>query len=69
MDISFHKVPMAQRSAAVLVTDTRATHSAPVATAPTAPVAPPLATPQAPTSSTDAFVLGVISTPPHEDQA
>ena len=62
----FHRVPRAQRSAAVPVTDTRATTSAPAATA---PVAPPVATPPAPSTSTDAFILGVLSTPPPEDQA
>ena len=46
--------------------DTRATTSAPAATA---SVPPPVATPPAPTTSTDAFVLGVLSTPPPEDQA
>ena len=65
----FSIVPTGQRSAAVPVPDTRATTSAPAATALTALVAPPVATPPAATSSTDAFVLGVISTPPSEDQA
>ena len=51
------------------VTDTRATSSAP-ATAPTAPVQPaPAPTPLAPSTSTEAFVQGAISTPPPEDQA
>ena len=59
-------MPRAQRSAAVPVTDTRATALAPTATA---SVAPPVATPPAPTTSTNAFVLGVLSTPPPEDQA
>ena len=54
---AFTRVPRSQRSAAVPVPDTRATTSAPAATPPN------LAT------STDAFVLGVITTPPHEDQA
>ena len=57
----FARVPRGQRSAAVPVTDTRATASAPVAIA---PVPPP-----APATSTEAFVFGVISTPPPEDQA
>ena len=30
---------------------------------------PPVATPPAPTTSIDAFVLGVLSTPPPKDQA
>ena len=63
---AFQRVPRAQRSAAVLVKDTRATTTAPAATA---LVAPPVATPPAPTTSIDAFVLGVLSTPPPEDQA
>ena len=62
----FQRVPRAQRSAAVPVTDSRATTSAPAATA---SVAPPVATPPAPTTSTDAFVLGVLSKQPPEDQA
>ena len=60
---AFARVPRSQRSAAVPVTDTRAT------TATTAPVPPLAATPPAPAISTEAFVLGVISTPPTEDQA
>ena len=56
---AFARVPRAQRSAAEPVTDTRATSSAPA----TAPVQP------APSTSTEAFVLGIISTPPTEDQA
>ena len=63
---AFARVPRGQRSAAVPVTDTRATASAPAATA---PVAPPAATPPAPATSSEAFVLGVLSTPPHQDQA
>ena len=63
----FARVPRAQRSAAVPVTDTRATSSAP-ATAPTAPVQPAPAS--TPTTSTEGFVLGVLRTPPPpEDQA
>ena len=65
----FARVPRAQRSATVPVIDTRATSSAP-ATAPTAPVQPaPASTPPAPSTSTEAFVLGVIRTPPPKDQA
>ena len=63
---AFDRVPRGQRSAAVPVTDTRATTSAPAATA---PVPPPAATPPAPATSSEAFVLGVLSTPPPEDQA
>ena len=63
---AFQRVPRGQRSAVVPVPDTRATTSAPAATA---SVPPPAATPPAPTTSTDAFVLGVLSTPPPEDQA
>ena len=63
---AFARVPRAQRSAAVPVTDTRATSSAPAI----APVQPsPASTPPAPSTSTEAFVLGVILTPPPEDQA
>ena len=54
---AFARVPRSQRSAAVPVTDTRATTSA------------PSATPPAPATSSKAFVLGVLSTPPPEDQA
>ena len=61
----FARVPRGQRSAAVLVTNTRATSSAP-ATASLPPA--PAPTPLAPSTSTDAFVLGVLSTPPAEDQ-
>ena len=50
---AFARVPRAQRSAAVPVTDTRATSSVP-ATAPTAPVQP------APATSSEAFILGVL---------
>ena len=63
---AFARVPRGQKSAAVPVTDTRATASAPAATA---PVPPPAATPSAPSTSSEAFVLGVLSTPPPEDQA
>ena len=63
---AFQRVPRGQRSAAVPMADTRATSSAPAATV---SVPPPVATPPAPSTSTDAFVLGVLSTPPPEDQA
>ena len=63
---AFARVPRSQRSAAVPVTDTRATSSAPATTSVPAAPAP---TPPAPSTSTDAFVLGVLSTPPPEDQA
>ena len=63
---AFKHVPRGPRSVAVPVTDSRATTSAPVAIA---PVPPPTATPPAPTTSTDAFILGVLSTPSPEDQA
>ena len=64
----FARVPRAQRSVAVPVTDTRATTSAPT-TAPSAPVQPASASTPAPSTSTEAFVLGVIRTPPPADQA
>ena len=64
----FARVPRAQRSVAVPVTDTRATSSAP-ATAPSAPVQPASASTPAPSASTEAFVQGAISTPPTKDQA
>ena len=63
---AFQGVPRGQRSAAVPVSDTRATSSTPAATA---SVPPPVTTPPAPTTSTDAFILGVLPTPPPEDQA
>ena len=63
---AFARVPRAQRSVAVPVTDTRATSSAPA----TSSVPPaPAPTPAAPSTSTEAFVLGVLRTPPPEDQA
>ena len=63
---AFARVPRAQRSTAVPVTDTRATSSAPA----TASVPPaPAPTPAAPSTSTEAFVLGVLRRPPPEDQA
>ena len=63
---AFARVPRAQRSAAVPVPDTRVTSSAP-ATAPAQPA--PAPTLLAPSTSTEAFVLGVLRTPPPEDQA
>ena len=63
---AFARVLRRQRSAAVPVTDTRATSSAPA----TASVQPaPALTPPAPSTSTKVFVQGAISTPPTEDQA
>ena len=65
---AFQRVPRGPRSAALPVSDARATVSAPAATAlvpPPAPTPPP----PAPTTSSEAFVLGVLSTPPPEDQA
>ena len=63
---AFARVPRAQRSAAPHVPHTRATSSAPA----TASVPPaPAPTPSAPSTSTEAFVLGVLWTPPPEDQA
>ena len=62
---AFARVPRAQRSVVVPVTDTRATSSAPA----TAPVQPAPASTPAPSTSTEAFVIGVIRTPPPEDQA
>ena len=62
----FKHVPRGPRSTAVPISDARASVSTPAATA---PVPPPAPTPSAPTTSTDAFILGVLSTPPHEDQA
>ena len=63
---AFARVPRGQISAAMPVPDTRATTSAPAATA---PVPTPAATPPALATSPEAFVLGVLSTPPPEDQA
>ena len=63
---AFKRVPRGPRSAAVPVSDARASVSAPAATA---PVPPPAPTPSAPTTLSEAFVLGVLSTPPPEDQA
>ena len=58
---AYQRVPRRQRSAAVPVTDTRATTSAPAATA---SVAPQVATPPPPRTSSDAFVAGLLSMPP-----
>ena len=63
---AFQRVPRGQRCAAVPMADNRATTSAPAATA---SVPPAVVTLPSPTTSTDAFVLGVLSTPPPEDQA
>ena len=57
---AYQRVPRRQRSVAVLVTDSRATTSAP---ATTASVSPPVATHPTPQSSTDAFIAGLLSTP------
>ena len=64
---AFARVHRGQRSVVVPVTDTRDTSSAPAAIASVPPA--PAATPPAPATSTEAFILGAISTPPHEDQA
>ena len=63
---AFARVPRAQRSTAVPVLDTIATSSAPATTSAQPAPAP---TPLAPSTSTEAFVLGVLRTPPPEDQA
>ena len=63
---AFARVPRGQRSAAVQVTDTKATSSAPSTASVSQAPAP---TPPAPSTSTEAFVQGAISTPPPEDQA
>ena len=63
---AFARVPRAQRSAALPVPDTRATSSVPATTS--VPPAP-APTPPAPCTSTNAFILGVLSTPPPKDQA
>jgi hypothetical protein len=57
---AYQRVPRAQRSAAVPVTDTRATTSAPAATA---LVAPTVATPPVPQTSAEVFADAVLSTP------
>ena len=65
---AFARVPRGPRSSAVPVADTRATTSAPaIASAPASASAP---TPATTSATTEAFVLGVIRTPPPpEDQA
>ena len=61
---AFARVPRGPRSSAVPVADTRATTSAPAPASTSAP------TPATTSASTEAFVLGVIRTPPPpEDQA
>ena len=57
---AYQRVPRRQRSAAVPVTDTRATTSAPAATA---SVAPPVATPPVPQTSAEVFANVVLSMP------
>ena len=68
---TFARVPRGPRSSAVLVADTRATTSAPAtASVPPAPASTSAPTPATTSASTEAFVLGVIRTPPPpEDQA
>ena len=55
-------VPTRPRSAAIPVTDTRATASAPP-TAPSVPAPAPVSTPPAPQTSAEAFAEAAISTP------
>ena len=57
---AYQRVPRRQRSAAVPVIDSRATTSAPAATA---SVAPPVATPPVPQTSAEVFADVVLSTP------
>ena len=68
---AFARVPRGPRSSAVPVPDTRATASAPaVAPAQPAPASTSAPTPASTSASIEAFVLGVIRTPPPpEDQA
>ena len=68
---AFARVPRGPRSSAVPVPDTRATASAPAtASVPPAPASTSAPTPASTSVSTEAFVLGVIRTPPPpEDQA
>ena len=68
---AFARVPRGPRSSAVPVADTRATTSAPAtASVPPAPASTSAPTPASTSASTEAFVLGVIRTPPPpEDQA
>ena len=57
---AYQRVPRAHRFVVVPVSDTRATTSAPAATA---PVAPPVATPPVPQTSSEAFADVVLSMP------
>ena len=68
---AFARVPRGLRSSAVPVADTRATTSAlATASVPPAPTSTSAPTPASTSASTEAFVLGVIRTPPPpEDQA
>ena len=68
---AFVRVPRGPRSSAVPVPDTRATTLAlAVAPAQPAPASTSAPTPASTSASTEAFVLGVIRTPPPpEDQA
>ena len=68
---AFSKVPRGPRSSAMPVPDTRATASAPaIVPAQPAPASTSAPTPASTSASTEAFVLGVIRTPPPpEDQA
>ena len=68
---AFARVPRGPRSSVVPVPDTRATASAPAtASVPPAPASTSAPTPASTSASTEAFVLGVIRTPPPpEDQA
>ena len=68
---AFARVPRGPRSSAVPVAATRATTSAPAtASVPPAPASTSAPTPASTSASTEAFVLGVIRTPPPpEDQA
>ena len=68
---AFARVPRGPRSSAVPVPDTRATASTPaVAPSQPTPASTSAPTPVSTSASTEAFVLGVIRTPPPpEDQA
>ena len=68
---AFARVPRGPRSSAVPVADTRATTSAPAtASVPPAPASTSAPTLASTSASTEAFVLGVIRTPPPpEEQA
>ena len=64
---TFQRVPREQRSATVpVVSDTRATTSAPAITS---PVIPPVATPPAPHKSSEAFADAILSTPSSHTRA